>query len=162
MRLLTIVFVTITNLTIMAKEVKIEIRIEARPEKVWAILTDFGAYPNWNPFIKSLKGEVEVGHKINVHLTPPDAKSMTFKPKVKVFEKNRELRWLGRFILPGIFDGEHSFLLIDNGDGTTTFIHKENFRGILVPFMKKQLDNNTRRGFEEMNNKLKELAESNS
>jgi hypothetical protein len=69
---------------------------------------------------------------------------------------------LGRFILPGIFDGEHSFLLIDNGDGTTTFIHKENFRGILVPFMKKQLDNNTRRGFEEMNNKLKELAESNS
>jgi hypothetical protein len=46
-----------------------------------------------------------------------------------------------------------------NGDGTTTFKQSENFKGILVPFFKKSLDNNTKKGFEEMNRKLKELAE---
>ncbi len=36
---------------------------------------------------------------------------------------------------------------------------REKFKGILVSLFKKQLDNNTKRGFEEMNKKLKELAE---
>ena len=59
----------------------------------------------------------------------------------------------------GIFDGEHKFELTDNRDGTTTLVQSENFIGILVPLFKKTLDNNTRRGFEAMNKKLKEMAE---
>jgi uncharacterized protein YndB with AHSA1/START domain len=43
----------------MAKEIKTEILINASPDKVWAILTDFDNYPSWNPFITSLKGEVK-------------------------------------------------------------------------------------------------------
>jgi hypothetical protein len=84
---------------------------------------------------------------------------MTFKPKVLTFETNKELRWLGHFLFAGFFDGEHQFELIDNGNGTTTFRQSEKFKGILVPLFKKQLDNNTKRGFEKMNIKLKEIAE---
>lgn len=157
--LITIILITFLNATAMAKEIKTEIIINATTEKVWAILTDFENYPNWNPFIKYIKGEVKVGNKITARIEPPEAKGMTFKPKILAFEKNKELRWIGHLLFPGLFDGEHKFELVDNGNGTTTFIQSEKFRGILVPLFKKQLENNTKRGFEVMNNKLKELAE---
>lgn len=84
---------------------------------------------------------------------------MTFKPKVLTLIKNKELSWLGHLLFPGLFDGKHQFQLIDNGDGTTTFIQSEEFKGLLVSFFKKKLNTNTRNGFIEMNKKLKELAE---
>jgi hypothetical protein len=157
--LTTIGLITFLNVTAMAKEIKTEILINATPEKVWSILTNFDNYPNWNPFIKSIKGEVKVGNKITVRIEPPEAKGMTFRPKILTLETNKELKWIGHLLFTGLFDGEHKFELIDNGDGTTTFRQNEKFKGILVPLFKKQLDNNTKKGFEEMNKKLKELAE---
>jgi hypothetical protein len=143
----------------MALEIKTKITINATPEKVWGILTNFDEYPNWNPFIKSIEGQVTLGEIITVRIEPPEAKGMTFRPKILTFVKNRELSWLGHLLFPGLFDGKHKFELIDNGNGTTTFIQSENFKGFLVPFFKKQLRNNTKNGFIEMNEKLKEIAE---
>jgi hypothetical protein len=157
--LTAITLFTLLNATAMAKEIKTEICINATPEKVWTILINFDNYPNWNPFIKSIKGEVKIGEKIKVRIEPPEAKGMTFKPRILVFETNKELRWIGHLLFVGLFDGEHKFELIDNGDGTTIFRQSEKFKGILVPLFRKQLDNNTKRGFEAMNKKLKELAE---
>ena len=142
-----------------AKEIRTEILIQASTEKVWSILTDFENYPTWNPFIKSIKGDVKLKNKIIVRIEPPEADGMTFKPKVLSFENQKELRWLGHFLFPGLFDGEHIFELIDNGNGTTTFVQREIFNGILVPLFKKKLDVNTKNGFEEMNLKLKQEAE---
>jgi len=133
--------------------------INASPEKIWAILTDFEKYPDWNPFIKYIKNTVKTGSQIEVSIEPPGASGMVFKPTVLAFEANKELRWLGHLIFTGLFDGEHSFKIVDNKNGTSTFIHNENFKGILVPFFKTQLNTNTKRGFELMNEKLKEIAE---
>jgi hypothetical protein len=141
------------------KELKTEILISATPQKVWAILIDFQNYPVWNPFIRSVKGNIVVGRKITIRLEPPEANGMTFKPKILAFEKYKELRWIGHLLFPGLFDGEHKFELIDNENGTTTFKQSEKFRGILVPLFKKLLDVNTTNGFNLMNQKLKELVE---
>ncbi len=143
----------------MAKEIKTEILINAAPEKIWAVLTDFDNYPNWNPFIKSITGDIAVGNRITARLEPPEAKGMTFKPKILTYEINKEFRWLGHLLFPGLFDGEHKFELIDNGNGTATFRQSEKFKGILVPLFKKMLDINTTNGFNLMNKRLKELAE---
>jgi hypothetical protein len=157
--LTTIILITIFNISAMALEIKTEITITATPEKVWEILTNFNEYSNWNPFIKLIKGQVVVGKKIIARIEPPEAKEMTFKPKILTFVENKELSWLGHLLFPGLFDGKHKFELVDNGNGTTTFKQSEIFRGVLVPFFKKQLKNNTKNGFIEMNEKLKELAE---
>ncbi len=132
-----------------------EILIHASPERVWKEFTAFETYPSWNPFIKSLKGKVVVGAKIEVVLTPPGKKGMTFKPEVLAFDSLSQLRWIGKLIVKGIFDGEHVFLIKDNKDGTTTFMQFERFKGILIPFMKKMLDGNTLNGFRQMNEALK-------
>lgn len=144
----------------MSKEIKTEIVIQASPEKVWKEFTNFKTYSEWNPFIKSLTGETEKGKHLVVRLEPPNAKGMTFKPKVLTFEKNKELRWLGHLFVPGLFDGEHKFELIRNSDGSTTFVQSEKFNGILVPLFKKMLDINTTNGFRQMNEALKKRVES--
>jgi uncharacterized protein YndB with AHSA1/START domain len=32
------------------RELRSEIEIDAPPERVWAVVTEFAAYPEWNPF----------------------------------------------------------------------------------------------------------------
>jgi hypothetical protein len=143
----------------MATHLKTQIVINATPQKVWQVLTNFSAYPNWNPFIKELTGNVIVGRRIKARIEPPNTQGMPFKPLVLVYTPNQEFRWKGNFIVPGLFDGEHIFELADNGNGTTTFTQAENFSGILVPLFKKMIDGPTKHGFEAMNAALKKLAE---
>ncbi|MGH3033145.1 MAG: SRPBCC family protein, partial [Gaiellaceae bacterium] len=85
--------------------------IAAPPERIWEILTDFASYPDWNPFIRRISGEPTVGSRLEVRIEPPDSRGMTFKPTVIKAEPTRELAWLGRLLLPGVFDGEHHFEL---------------------------------------------------
>ncbi len=140
----------------MTKEIRTEITIQASPEKVWNILTDFNAYPAWNPFITSLTGKAEKGSKLTVKIKPTDGKAMTFKPSVLTAKKNQELSWLGSLFFKGLFDGEHKFELIDHGNGTVTFIQSEQFKGIFVGIFNTE---KTESGFHAMNRKLKEEAE---
>ncbi|MFD1294981.1 SRPBCC family protein [Lutibacter holmesii] len=138
----------------MTKQIHTSITINASKEKIWKILTDFDNYSKWNPFIKSVTGEVKTGNKIKIEL-----QGMTFKPVVLTFTKNNELKWLGHFWFKGIFDGEHKFKLTDNGNGSTNFEQSERFSGVLVKLFSNKLDTNTKNGFEEMNKELKFQAE---
>ncbi|MFD1552887.1 SRPBCC domain-containing protein [Putridiphycobacter roseus] len=138
---------------------KTSIHIQASPKKIWAILNNFEAYPTWNPFIKSLAGKLAVGEKLVAKIAPVDAKAMTFKPTILTLEKQKQLTWLGKLFISGIFDGEHQFELVEQADGSTIFHQNEIFKGILVHFIKKQLNNNTKGGFIAMNAALKALAE---
>ncbi len=133
--------------------------INASPATIWKELTDFATYPQWNPFIKSIKGEPAPGSTIQVTLQPPNGKPILMKPTVLVFQQQKELRWIGSLGVPYIFDGEHVFRLEENTDDTTTFHHFERFRGILIPFLSTLLDKTTKEGFSLMNEALKQRIE---
>ena len=135
-----------------------QISIHRPPEAVWAILIDFASYARWNPFIPSNEGIAAVGQTLNIVLQPPGGRAMRFRPRVLVCEPPRELRWIGRLWLPGIFDGEHQFR-IEPAPGGVVFHHSESFSGLLVPFLKASLDGPTRNGFIAMNEALKREAE---
>ena len=89
------------------RELRREIDIDAPPAAVWAVLTDTRSYSEWNPFMPHLAGELREGAKLEVRIEPPGGRAMTFKPTVLAVEPDRELRWRGRLLVPGIFDGEH-------------------------------------------------------
>jgi hypothetical protein len=142
------------------KEIHTEIDISASADRVWCVLSDFSSYPEWNPFIRRMQGEVRVGARLHVYIQPSGAKGMSFRPTVLVANPKRELRWLGRLWVPGLFDGEHTFSIEPLSEGRVRFIQREQFKGLLVPLLSKMLDGDTRRGFEEMNSALKLRAES--
>jgi hypothetical protein len=138
------------------EEIRTQIIIQAAPEKVWMILTDFKNYPNWNSFIPRIEGQIKEGKRLIVKIQPPGKKGMIFKPTVTSKIENRELKWLGRLFIKGFFDGEHKFEIIDNNNGTVTFIQSEKFSGVLVRLFN---FDTTEKGFEEMNKQLKKIAE---
>ncbi|MGI9647593.1 MAG: SRPBCC family protein [Acidimicrobiia bacterium] len=140
------------------KTIESSIDIDAAPEKVWAILMDFDSYPDWNPFITSIKGEQRLGGKLEAYLDPPGGKGMTFKPTVVAFEEGTELTWLGRLLLPGVFDGRHT-LRVEPRDGGSTFVHGESFGGVLTGLIMRFIGDSTELGFEQMNTALKARAE---
>jgi hypothetical protein len=141
------------------KEIHTSIMINASADKVWQVLFDFASYPEWNPFIRQVRGEARVGARLDVKVQPPGGKQMAFRPTVLRADPNRELRWLGRLWVPGLFDGEHSFEIEPLEGGAVRFVHREQFGGLLVPLLSKMIDRDIRRGFEEMNRALKQRVE---
>jgi hypothetical protein len=140
------------------RELRREIEIDAPPERVWAVVTDFAAYPEWNPFIRRISGELREGARLEVRIEPPGARATTFKPTVRAVDTNRELRWLGRLLVPGIFDGEHSLRIEQREGGGSRFVQSERFSGVLVGLFKGTLAK-TATGFEQMNAALRARVE---
>lgn len=141
-------------------ELRAEIEIDAEPGTVWDVLTDFGAYPEWNPFIKAIDGDQRPGGRLRARLQPPGARGFTMKPTVTVNEPGRAFGWLGRLGgVPRLFDGAHRFELepIDGGS-RTRFVQSEGFRGVLLPFVRRAILPATQRGFEAMNRALADRA----
>ena len=136
-----------------------EIDIAASAARVWDVLTDFAAYPEWNPFIRRIEGGPVPRARLLVRIQPPGGRAVTFRPTILRVEPERELAWRGRTFVPGIFDGEHVFRLEPRGADSTRFFHGENFSGALVPLLRRSLETTTRQGFEAMNAALKTRAE---
>lgn len=131
------------------------IHLRATVEQVWAVLMDFECYPQWNPFIRQLEGRVELGQTLSVEVQPVGGKSMKLKPTVLQVESGREFRWLGQFLFKGLFDGEHYFRLEPASDGVV-LVHGENFCGLLVPLLRRTLQQQTLPGFDAMNEALRQ------
>jgi hypothetical protein len=143
----------------MAKQLSAQVDIDASPERVWQVLTDFPAYPEWNPFMTSASGRPTTGSRLVVHLQPVGGRAFTMRPTVLEATPGRRLRWLGHLGVAGIFDGEHSFTIEPHGDGHTRLAQRERFRGLLVPLLARSLDRHTLPAFDLMNQALKHRAE---
>ncbi len=141
------------------KELHTETTIHAPASKIWSILMDFDKYPEWNPFILSIRGRAHLRERLKITVQPKDSRPMVFKPRVTMFKKERQFAWLGQLMMAGIFDGHHIFEIEPLDNGACRFVQREQFSGWLVPLFWKKLDTNTRAGFEAMNAQLKELAE---
>jgi hypothetical protein len=134
------------------------IDIDASPERVWEVLLDFPRYPEWNPFITSISGRAVAGARLAVTLAPPEGRAITMRPEVQVVDTGRRFAWLGRLGIPRVFDGAHEFLIEPDSSGSVRFMQRETFRGVLVPVLGRALAR-TRKGFDAMNQALKERAE---
>lgn len=136
------------------KELRTEIEIQALPEKVWEILTALDKYPEWNPFLCHAIGSAKVGATVDLDFQP-DSQGLKLHCTVIRAEANKELCWSYHVGWPFLFYGEHSFTLELVGENKVRFIDREIFKGLLVPLQAKDIDTNTRRGFEAMDKALK-------
>jgi hypothetical protein len=143
------------------KTLQASVDIDAAPQRVWDILTDFDAYPTWNPFVTRIAGAARVGARLDVRLEPPGGMSITMHPTLLEVVPASSLRWLGHLLVPGVFDGEHHFVLEPLEGNRTRLIQQERFTGLLVPFFASSLDKHTLAGFHAMNAALKAHAEAN-
>ena len=67
-------------------EIHSEATIEASADEVWAVLSDFGAYGEWNPGMHSVRGEAVVGSRLTIRFALNGGRTMTMRPSVLVAE----------------------------------------------------------------------------
>ena len=84
---------------------------------------------------------------------------MRFRPKVLAVEPRREFRWKGRLLLPGLFDGQHFFVLEPRSETRVVLHQGEIFTGALVALFRRSVDGPVGRGFLAMNDAIKREAE---
>lgn len=114
-------------------------------------------YAEWNPFNSEVSGEFVAGARPRLGIAPPGKRGMTFRPRVLATPEAR-LRWLGRLGLLGLCDGGHEFLLVATDGTGTQLTQRGTFRGALGPPLGGMLGP-TWRGFEEMDDALRQRAE---
>ena len=141
------------------KSITTDIIINASREKIWNILSDFSAYPDWNPFVTEITGELIDGSKLNVTLKIEGGKPTSFSPSLISVIPGEKICWQGKIFVKGLFDAIHYFILEETQDGKTQLTHGENFKGLLVKPILKNIEKPTLDAFRQMNLALKAKAE---
>jgi hypothetical protein len=141
----------------MGFEIRTELDLAAPPEVVWRALTEVERWAEWCTWLRWEGGEFREGTKIKLRLSPPDGKGYAFRPTVLKVEPCQRLVWVGRTGIPGIFDGEHSYLLQPNDKGGTHLINREYFSGIFAPIVRRlSVLQSAKPGFESFNQELQQ------
>jgi hypothetical protein len=92
-----------------------------------------------------------------VTIVAPGHRPVTFKPRILELEPGRSVTWLGRTLLPGLFDGHHTLSVTATTDGTR-FRTREEVSGALVPLLG-GIMRDSQRGFEAMASAVKARVE---
>ncbi|WP_338765247.1 SRPBCC domain-containing protein [Bernardetia sp. ABR2-2B] len=142
-------------------QVYTQITIQASKEKVWNTLLDFGSYPSWNMFIRKITGNSELGGKIKAKMYPPAGLPVTFDGTICRNIPNQTLAWNGYMVASWLFAPTHIFEIEEKSENEVLFIHREEYEGFIIPFIKFMLPTLIGKGFEVMNKDLKRFVESN-
>lgn len=143
-----------------AKAIDTEMEIHASPEKVWNLLTDFGRYGEWNPFIVRVDGKAAPASRLAVTIRPPLVDRMDFNLVLKELKAPREMIWTGQTLLPGMLDGEHYFRIVRVDGDRVVFSQGERYRGALLYLAWPVLKWSIPGSFNAMNAALRRKAES--
>lgn len=129
--------------------------IHASPKAVWALLTDAAQYPEWNPTVVRVEGDIALGKKIKVVATVSPERA--FPVTVSELVPCERMVWQGGMPL-GLFRGVRTFTLTPTAGGGTSFAMREVFSGPLLGLIKRSMPN-LQPSFDEFARSLKLRAE---
>ena len=69
---------------------------------IFEILMDFKSDSQWNPFIREIDEDISAGSKLKIVIQAPRGKSMTFRPKIQSYIKDKKFFWLSHAFIPGL------------------------------------------------------------
>lgn len=133
---------------------EISISIDAPAETVWAMLTNFEGYPEWNPTLPRVEGHLREGGSLTIWLGKNRHKDTAHIDRV---EEGKILTLSRPFLHRVLVHMEHDFELIPQKEGVV-FIQRWRSRGILVPLLWNKMTRGMQK-FDRMNEALKEKAE---
>ena len=161
--LLTVIALVALALLLLSRtqfEIRAEITINAPVEYVWAAVTDFKSYHDWNSQLSYLGGTAAPHGKLHLRLAAEGASPYEFKPDVSHWVPNERFAWIAHTGFPRVFDGEHYFEMQALGPNQTLLINREAYRGILsMVFKQLPMMKTAPAGFQKMNEELKAYVE---
>ena len=117
------------------KKFETTIEIKAAPDKVWSILTNAEAYPNWNSTVEKVDGQIALGQKVTVYAKATPGRA--FPLKVSEFDPSKKMVWSGGMPL-GLFTGMRTYTLTPKGS-SVVFNMREEFNGLMAPLITRSI-----------------------
>ena len=109
--------------------------VDAPRSAIWALLTEFDRYDEWNPYIVDGTGSAVAGAKLELAFrTEGDVSSETEGATVLIVRPRRKLEWETRELAPGILDREQIFRVLPRDDGRWDVVQEVRLEGLLAPF----------------------------
>ena len=133
--------------------------ISASADMVWDVLTDFSRYPEWNPSLPSISGELRSGGTVSMTLAMPGRPSAKVKARLNDVEAGRRLTWQGNVGADWLFAGARQFLIDPQPDGTVLFTHIEDVSGALFPVFRAVMGSAIQGHHDALNVALRERCE---
>ncbi len=134
------------------------IDVAAPIERVREVLADGAGYPDWNPYLVRIDGEIAAGGEIVAHGRGADGSEMAMPVEVRSMD-SCSMCWEGGLPDRRLFRGDHRFELEVLGPGRTRLHHFENFTGSLVGQIVEAHADTIRANFERMNEGLRRYCE---
>ncbi|MCG7844340.1 MAG: SRPBCC domain-containing protein [Methanomassiliicoccales archaeon] len=138
------------------KEIKGSVMINVPAEKVWATITDFSSYPEWNPFVTRMEGELRLGSAFDVVVTLPERDDIKYRSTLVKMEKDKELQFKGK--IRSLLSEEHSKFIEQIEESKCMFSQSIAFKGFLTLFAGKIIKD-SQVGLNKMNEELKKRCE---
>lgn len=138
------------------KQYHTSIVINAPVKQVWNELTNFREYPDWNPIVGKLEGELKVGSKISTHIVPL---KNTYSPVLTSYKPNSEMVWKGVQGASFLLAAEHYYRLKVISDTQVELLHGEYFTGLFSCFLSGKLMTEMHNAFTQHNAILKQRIE---
>ncbi|MEJ2445769.1 MAG: SRPBCC domain-containing protein [Exilibacterium sp.] len=138
------------------KKANSEVVIKASAERVWSVVSAFDKYPEWNPFLLSITGNLREGEPLSVKVKMQD-KTNLFKVRVTRVSAGREFRWQTGW--KGLLRSEHYFSVRKINESKVSFRQGEIFWGVFSFIIGHGLLEQAASNFERMNEALKQRAE---
>ena len=109
-------------------------RIDAPPDRIFALLTDAAGFPRWNSTVTSIDGKIALGEKLAIKVPISDR---TFTPRVTELEPGERMVWSDG--MAPMFKGVRTFTVQPVPDGASDFSMVEVFSGLMLPMIKGSL-----------------------
>lgn len=120
-------------------DIQTGIEIDAEPEAIWRVLTDFSSYDDWNPMLRNVQTDLQPGAQVRFEVLREGARPLKLKASITTIREPRGLAWRGGSA--AIICGEHYFRVEPLAGGRCRFHHGEHFTGVLLPLIKGTLKN---------------------
>ncbi|HEX8654264.1 MAG TPA: SRPBCC domain-containing protein [Allosphingosinicella sp.] len=119
-------------------------------ERVWAVLTDFARYPEWNPLVLEAEGPLATGAHLRLLISRPDGSGKRDNLSARIVELEAPARLAWRGSIPLLFTGRHWFAL-DDAPGGTRLRHGEEMSGLIPLIGGARMAVSYRPGYERFN-----------
>ncbi|GED96756.1 SRPBCC domain-containing protein [Gordonia crocea] len=133
--------------------------IAAPAATVWAVLTDFGAYGEWNPFVPRASCVLEPGGAFDMDVRLIGSGLRHQREFINHVDPGRSFSYSMKPAPLGLLSSERVQTVAPSGPRTSHYSSHFQIDGLLAPVVAALLGGGMRRGFDEMAAGLKDRAE---
>jgi uncharacterized protein YndB with AHSA1/START domain len=139
--------------------VRAEIEIDAPAERIFAILTDLPAYPEWNPFTVRAESTLRLGEPVHLYVRLRPGRLSHRVEYVTRHERPTHLCWGMSMGAGFLLEAERCQTLTPLDANRTRYVNEDVLTGWLAPLVMRAYGPAMQRGFEAVASALKKRAE---